>query len=38
MSTRKITITVEDLKVGVELNNSKTAEKIWEALLIEANI
>jgi hypothetical protein len=33
---KKIRILVSDLKVEAELNESKTAQLIWEALLIEA--
>ena len=35
MATGKIMITVEDLKMYAELNNSETAKKIWEALPIK---
>lgn len=38
MIDKKITITVEDIKVSAELNNSETTKKIWEALPIEANV
>ena len=38
MATGKIMITVEDLKMYAELNNSETTKKIWEALPIEANV
>jgi hypothetical protein len=38
MAKGKIMITVEDLKMYAELNNSETAKKIWEALPIEANV
>ena len=34
MATGKIMITVEDLKMYAELNNSETAKKVWEALPI----
>jgi len=37
MATGKIMITVEDLKMYAELNNSETAKKIWEALPIKGN-
>ncbi len=33
---KKIRILVSDLKVEAELNNSKTAQSVWEALPIEA--
>ncbi len=32
---KRITITVEEIKIEAELNNSKTAEKIWQVLPIE---
>ncbi len=35
MLVKKITITIEDLKVDAGLNDSNTAQKIWEALPIE---
>ena len=35
MTVKKITIKVEDLKVDANLNDSKTAQKIWDALPIE---
>jgi len=35
---KKINILVEDLKVEAELNDSKTARLIWEALSIEAKV
>jgi uncharacterized protein len=34
MLDKKITITAGDIKVSAELNDSKTAQKIWEALPI----
>lgn len=37
MATGKIMITVEDLKMYAELNNSETAKKIWEALPIKGS-
>lgn len=38
MVAKKITITVEDLKVDASLNDSKAAQKIWEALPIEGRV
>ena len=38
MFDKKITITVEDVKMSAELNDSETARKIWEALPIEGNV
>lgn len=38
MSDKKISITVEDLKMSGELNDSETAQKIWESLPIEGKI
>jgi len=38
MATGKIMITVEDLKMYAELNNSKAAQKIWEALPIKGSV
>ena len=35
MLDKKITITVKDVKMGAELNDSNTAQKIWDALPIE---
>jgi hypothetical protein len=35
MFDKKITITVEDVKMSAELNDSNTAQKIWKALPIE---
>jgi hypothetical protein len=35
---KKINILVEDLKVEAELNDSKTAQLIWESLPIEAKV
>ena len=38
MTVKKITITTEDLKVDASLNDSKTAQKIWDALPIEGRV
>ena len=38
MAVKKITITIEDLKVDASLNDSKTAQKIWDALPIEGRV
>ena len=38
MFDKKITITTEDLKVDASLNDSKTAQKIWDALPIEGSV
>ncbi len=38
MAVKKITITTEDLKVDASLNDSETAQKIWEALPIEGSV
>jgi len=38
MAVKKITITTEDLKVDAGLNDSETAEKIWDALPIEGSV
>jgi hypothetical protein len=38
MAVKKITITTEDLKVNASLNDSKTAQKIWDALPIEGRV
>jgi len=38
MAVKKITITTEDLKVDASLNDSKTAQKIWDALPIEGRV
>ena len=38
MLVKKITITTEDLKVGASLNDSKTAQNIWDALPIEGRV
>ena len=35
MAVKKITIATEDLKVDASLNDSKTAQNIWDALPIE---
>ena len=35
LDNKKITITIEDLKVEASLNDSKTAQNIWDALPIE---
>ena len=37
IADKKITITTEDVKVGARLNNSETAQKIWDALPIKGN-
>jgi len=36
--SRKITVRVENIKANAELNDSETAQKIWEALPIESNV
>jgi hypothetical protein len=38
MLDKKITIAVKDVKMGAELNDSETAQKIWEALPIEGSV
>ena len=38
MAVKKITIITEDLKVGASLNDSKTAQNIWDALPIEGRV
>jgi len=38
MFNKKIAIIVEDVKTSAELNDSKTARKIWEALPKYKNI
>ena len=38
MSTKKINIKVEDVKVSAELNDSETAQKIWKKLPIEGSV
>ncbi len=38
MFDKKITITVKDIKMSAELNDSETAQKIWEALPIEGSV
>ena len=38
MAVKKITIKVENLKVGASLNDSKAAQKIWDALPIEGSV
>jgi len=38
MAIKKITIKTEDLKVDAGLNDSNTAQKIWEALPIEGRV
>jgi len=38
MFDKKITITVEDIKISAEMNDSKTAQKIWKALPIEGSV
>jgi len=38
MFDKKITITVEDIKMSAELNDSETAQKIWKTLPIEGSV
>jgi len=38
MLDKKITITVGDIKTRAQLNDSETAQKIWDALPIEGRI
>lgn len=38
MFDEKITITVKDVKMSAELNDSETAQKIWKALPIEGSV
>lgn len=38
MAVKNITITTEDIKVDASLNDSKTAQKIWDALPIEGRV
>jgi len=38
MSDKKIKIIAEEAKASAELNESKTAQKIWEALPIEGRV
>jgi len=38
MAVKKITITIEDLKVDASLNDNKTAQNIWDALPIEGRL
>ena len=38
MAVKKITIKTEDLKVDASLNDSKTAQNIWDALPIEGRL
>lgn len=38
MFDKKITITVNDIKMSAELNDSETAQKIWKALPIEGSV
>jgi len=38
MVVKKISIRAEDLKVDASLNDSKTAQKIWDALPIEGRV
>ena len=38
MTVKKITITTGDLKVDASLNDSETAQKMWEALPIEGRV
>jgi len=35
MFDKKVTITVEDVKMSVEINNSEAAQKIWDASLLK---
>lgn len=38
MFDKKITITVNDVKMSAELNDSETAQKIWKTLPIEGSV
>ena len=38
MDVKRITITVNDVKMSAELNNSNTAQSIWDALPIEGSV
>jgi hypothetical protein len=38
MLDKKITIIAEDIKISAQLNDSETAQKIWEALPIEGSV
>ena len=38
MLDKKITIAVKDVKMSAELNDSETAQKIWDALPIEGRV
>jgi len=38
MFDKKITITVEDIKISAEMNDSETAQKIWKTLPIEGRV
>jgi len=38
MTVKKMAITTEDLKVDASLNDSKTGQKIWDALPIEGRV
>jgi hypothetical protein len=38
MAVKKLSIATEDLKVDASLNDSKTAQKIWDALPIEGRV
>ena len=38
MAVKKITITTEELRVDASLNDSKTAQNIWDALPIEGRV
>jgi len=38
MAVKKITITVNDIKMSAELNDSNTAQKIWKALPIKGSV
>jgi len=38
MIVKKITITINDVKMSAELNDSNTAQSIWDALPIEGRV
>ena len=38
MAVKKMTITIEDLKMEASLNDSKTVQNIWDALPIEGKV
>ena len=38
MFYKKIIITVKDVKMSAELNDSNTAKKIWEVLLLKETL